>query len=302
MGPEETPLTPEQQEQEEQLRQQQMMAAALRGEQMRAQQQQRDSEVYSSIGSSLSGYGSRAIDSLAANASRRGEGLLHSSGQANQNALGLLEALARRRAAMSPEMEAALIAEKQARAKYLARPPGGKDTTFGDTTGLRKEVGNLPETKALQEVESQFNQMSNAADNATGDVARIYALAKIYDPGGRVTDSDYNAAKQGQGPLARLQGLVNEVEGQGMLSAQSRKNMLEMARKLYEKRKTDYAARAKTFEGIAKKRGLDPSEVVIRPTSDGRAGGDIDLSGGLDAAKKARLEELRKKKAAGALK
>lgn len=231
----------------------QMRAAALRGQEPE-QRMARDADALSGVGGSLSGLGGASVRAMSQDLVGRGDALRD---------------VAYRRQALpkTPEeleaMRARAIKDLAVAAGYGKVKPE-KDTSFGDATDLRKEVTSQPETKAFVEVESGYHNLANAPDNATGDVARIYALAKMNDPGGKVTDSDYQAAKQGQGPMARFQAYINEVEGQGFLSPQTRANMKAAAEMIYQKRRADYDSVAKRFTKITKKRGLDPEDVIIR--------------------------------------
>lgn len=237
-----------------------MQAAALRGEM--PQRMARDADVLSGVGGSLAGLGGASVRAMSQDMVQRGDALRD-------------VALRRQALPKTPEeleaMQARALKDRAVAANYGKVKPE-KDTSFGDATDLRKEVTSLPETKAFGEVEANFHQLTNAAKTPTGDVSRIYALAKIYDPGGRVTQGDYDAAKQGQGPMARFSAYISEMEGQGFLSEQTRQNMEVEARNAFEKRKKDYEAVASKFTTIARKKGLDPSDVVIRSGQAATAG------------------------------
>jgi hypothetical protein len=277
------PLTPEEQQA------QRLMAMALRGE-----QQLQDADTLSGAGGAFSVYSAPQINSFAQTQLSRGKDLRASG-------TDLLEALARRRQLAPEELEN--LAASAVRKRQLAAE-GPKDTSFAEETGLRKELTSLPETKALHEVEANYEQLTGADNTPTGDNARIYALAKIYDPGGRVTADDYDAAKRGQGPMAKFSAYINELEGEGTLSDQTRRNMEREATKSYQRRKKDYDSMASKFTEISAARGLNSGRVVVRPSSKAAPNpppqgktGPVDL-----AAPKSRIEELRAKRAAGTLK
>jgi hypothetical protein len=65
--------------------------------------------------------------------------------------------------------------------------------------------------------------------------------------------------------MARFGGLINELEGTGMLSDQTRRNMEATARGLIEKRRADYAVTRERFKEIAEQRKLNPKHVIVRP-------------------------------------
>lgn len=281
-------MTPE----EEMQQRAQLQAMALRGQDPTAITQEAD--ALSGVGGALAGLGGRSVRAMSQDLVGRGDAL--------RDLLKIRSPLAK-----SPEeLEnlRSLAEHRRALDANMGKTKPAKDTSFQDATGMRKELTALPETKALVDTEANYHQLVNAADDPTGDVARIYALAKIFDPGGRVTEGDYQAAKQGQGPMARFQAYINEVEGQGFLSPSTRANMRATAEMLYKKRQADYSSAAGKFSTIAKKRGLDPEDVVIRAPAGAAQPGGFDLGGksSLPTDKAARLQELRRKKAAGELK
>jgi hypothetical protein len=272
-----------------------MRAAALRGQdpaevlQEEALQMAREADVLSGVGGALSGLGGHSVRGMSQGLMQRGDALRD-------------VALRRRALPKTPEELDAMVAraaKDRAVAANYGKVKPEKDTSFEDATDLRKEVTSLPETKAFQEVEANFHQLANAANTPTGDVSRIYALAKIYDPGGRVTQGDYDAAKQGQGPMARFQAYISEVEGNGFLSEQTRANMMAEAKTAFEKRKQDYSSVAARFTTIAKKRRLDPADVVIRGQPEAPpqpAGPPVPGGSGLTPEqRKKRMEEIRAK-------
>lgn len=246
-----------------------------------------DADVLGAIGGSLAGLGGRGVQAMAHDLTSRGN--------------ALRELAARRRSLRKTPEELDAMAARAAKDRAVAANYGKtkpeKDTSFDDASKIRRELSGLPETEALGEVEAGYTQLHGAKDTPTGDVARIYALAKIFDPGGRVTQGDYDAAKQGQGPMARFQAYINEVEGNGFLSPQTRANMLAEAQAAYDKRKKDYGERAATFSRIAKKRGLDPDDVVVRkpPGADRPAPAAPGGSGLTPEQRKQRMEEIRKR-------
>lgn len=261
------------------IQQAQMRAAALRGQEFQPEPiDTRQADALSGIGGALAGLGGHSVRAMSQDMTGRGDAL---------RALSV-----RGQRPKTPEELDAMAARaeyERAKGKALGAPKPVKDTSFGDATDLRKELSGLPETKAIVEAEASYHQLANASNDATGDVARIYALAKTFDPGGRVTDSDYAAAKQGQGPMARFQGAINELEGRGMLSDQTRRNMEATARGLLEKRRKDYEIITQKFKGLAEKRKLDPGDVVIREAPAAAK------PGGLTPEQKKRRDELRAK-------
>lgn len=160
---------------------------------------------------------------------------------------------------------------KRAKAAQLGKP---KDTSFKDATDLRKELSGLPETKDISQAESIYAQIPNAPPTGAGDLSLIYGLAKMFDPSGRVTDSDAEMALKTGGVPGKYAGYYNQLLATGTLSDAARKDIKQEAARLMEGRRGAYAPIREKFTGLSKKRGLDPGDVVIRPPT---AGGGFSL-------------------------
>ena len=133
-----------------------------------------------------------------------------------------------------------------------------------------------------QIVKSQLGLVSGA-----GDIAAIYARAKMQDPGGRVTDGDYNSVMQSPNVSEQVKNLLTRAlkkEGPifGDANSQSRKDFLNSATTHVADAKNAFLPNAKFFlEGQVLGDKLDPSK-IFSPA------GDITLESlGYDKTKKA---------------
>lgn len=109
---------------------------------------------------------------------------------------------------------------------------------------------------------------ASSAGNAAGDLSMIYAFMKINDPGGRVTDSDYDVATR-QGGLARFVESLLAQARNGRLSETTRGEMLKTADSLMSGAKrnqlqTDlqYSDRAASQIGEGRVRDVVPNRVA----------------------------------------
>jgi hypothetical protein len=83
------------------------------------------------------------------------------------------------------------------------------------------------------ERERSFQTLMDAAtsNNPSGDLAMIYAFMKINDPGGRVTDSDYDVATR-QGGWARMVERWLTMAASGRLDPETRSAMMNASREI----------------------------------------------------------------------
>lgn len=173
---------------------------------------------------------------------------------------------------VDPEMRKAELELKQARAKYLQRGPAAPKPPDPDKKatevrkieeGLRNKFLENQQTKGVQGSAEFYRQVAGAPETGTGDLSRIYGLAKLYDPSGRVTDSDLAVmAKQGGLP-GHLQGYFNNLTAQGSLAPKVRKEMAEEARRIMRERVGAFKPFRTQFERMAKEAGGNPANVVI---------------------------------------
>lgn len=137
------------------------------------------------------------------------------------------------------------------------------DQTVKVETDLRNKLLDYPETKnALQSV-SFFKQITGAPKNGAGDLSRIYGLAKLWDPGGRVTDSDAKNAAETGGLPGQLQAYFNKWKAEGSLGDVARAGMDAEAHRLLKDRLATIQPMRESFRGLATQYGANPDRVDI---------------------------------------
>ena len=248
-------------------------AALLQVLQSRMQKQQpQAADFYRGWGNMAQQSGDRVLGAFGQSQVQQAQQLGRGNGEA-----GLLSTLLRRKNAAQKSPEeldaiAARAAYEREKAAALKRGKPVKDTSFGDATDLRKELSGLPETKDIAQAEGIYKQIPDAPATGAGDLSLIYGLAKMFDPAGRVTDSDAEMALKTGGVPGKYAGYYNQLVATGTLSDAARQDIKAEALRLMKGRREAYAPLREKFSGLAKKRNLDPGDVVIRP------GGDVDLA------------------------
>lgn len=223
--------------------------------------------------------------------------------QAGQNALG-------RKATLDA---AGVRAEREEERNERA---DGKADKAG-VVSMRKEFQMLPEVKGLKEVESSYKSLQTTAKDLTGPggIATIFNVMKILDPGVAVMEGDVNLIRNSGGRAAAFANIYEQAMSGNPLPPEVRTSLLRVAENVYRARKESASGAAQNYRSLAEAAGLDPSQVVVgfdleepqaapAPKKSGQA---IDLdaptkpAGGLSPDKQKRLDDLRRKKAAGEL-
>jgi hypothetical protein len=136
-------------------------------------------------------------------------------------------------------------------------------TGFANEQGLRKEFEGLPEIKNYKQAYPAFAAIKDAAARSTpqSDINLVYGIAKLYDPNSVVREGEYATVANSPAIPERIKGYAQYLSGGGKLSPETKKQILAEA----TSRLGTYEAEAKkargSYDGIAKKRGMDPSSV-----------------------------------------
>lgn len=136
-------------------------------------------------------------------------------------------------------------------------------TGFANEQGLRKEFEGLPEVKNYKMAYPAYAAIKDATSRNTtqSDINIVYGLAKLYDPTSVVREGEYATVANSPNIPEKVKGYAQYLAGGGKLSSETKKQILTEA----TGRINTYQAEAKkakgSYEGIAKKRGMDPSSV-----------------------------------------
>ena len=136
-------------------------------------------------------------------------------------------------------------------------------TGFANEQGLRKEFEGLPEVKNYKQAYPAFAAIKDATGRNTtqSDINIVYGLAKLYDPTSVVREGEYATVANSPNIPEKVKGYAQYLAGGGRLSPETKKQILAEA----QGRIGTYEAEAKkaktSYEGIAKKRGMEPSSV-----------------------------------------
>jgi hypothetical protein len=171
--------------------------------------------------------------------------------------------------------------EERAAGKEAAAKKQAMDTE----EGLRKEFTGNKLTKDTLEVAVAYQKVQQASQDPSGasDMALIFGLMKILDPGSTVREGEYATAQNTGSIPDRVVGAYNRALTGKKLDDDVRKDFVSAAGKAYAGQVEQFKKLEGTYQGLAKGSGVDPSRVAI-PLGVGAPTGGAGASKPADAA------------------
>lgn len=162
-----------------------------------------------------------------------------------------------------------------------------------DEAGLRDQLQGRLKEMDWEGVKSAYQRIFTAPENAVGDVAIVYAVAKADDPTGAVRKEDFDLrAKEGSFG-GRIKSLYEEAAS-GRMLPQRRQELIDAAYELYKARENEVQSLLGEYGNIAKRSELNV-ENVVNPFKSKVLERRIVWS----AEKQKELDELARKRAGG---
>ncbi len=136
-------------------------------------------------------------------------------------------------------------------------------TGFKNETALRKEFEGLPEVKNYKQAYPAYASIVDAAKRNTtqSDINIVYGLAKLYDPTSVVREGEYATVANSPNIPEKIKGYAQFLAGGGRLSEETKKQILAEAKGRIGSYEGEVRKAKTSYEGIAKKRGMDPANV-----------------------------------------
>lgn len=163
----------------------------------------------------------------------------------------------------------ALDAQQEARnakTELATAKDAKKDTAlaFEETKKLRDEFSAHPNTKNFDVVDNYFSRGLKLAkkETAAGDMGLIFSLMKVYDPSSTVREGEYATASNSGSAPQQVMNWYNKVQTGEKLQPEQRAQFLETMAEAAQVQHQKLMGTANQYSSIAKKRGLDPEEVV----------------------------------------
>jgi hypothetical protein len=140
-------------------------------------------------------------------------------------------------------------------------------TRFDQATKLRTEVEKF--TDEFRKVEDPYDRVNSIVGgagkkDASADIALVYSFMKMLDPGSVVRETEFATAQNAAGVPEQLRNQYNKVLSGEFLSPEQVKSFKNQAEKIYKGAESRQKKRESQYTGLAKKYGIDPTEVIIR--------------------------------------
>ena len=130
-----------------------------------------------------------------------------------------------------------------------------------DEAGLRDQLQGRLKEMDWEGVKSAYQRIFTAPENAVGDVAIVYAVAKADDPTGAVRKEDFDLrAKEGSFG-GRIKSLYEEAAS-GRMLPKRRQELIDAAYELYKARESEVQSLLGEYGNIASRSDLNVENVV----------------------------------------
>lgn len=149
------------------------------------------------------------------------------------------------------------------RKEKAAGNPLVKDDPFA--ADLRTKWLNDPITKDSRTLAASYGKIVNAAKNpsAAGDLSLIFSYMKILDPGSTVREGEFANAQNAAGVPDQIRNVYERVRTGERLNPNQRADFINQAKNLYKSQMGQQESLNKSFQGVAKRRGLKGEDIVL---------------------------------------
>ena len=132
-------------------------------------------------------------------------------------------------------------------------------------TGLRKEFNTLSsDFRIIRDQYKRIRVLSvESTPTAASDMSLIFSYMKMLDPNSVVRESEYATAQKAGSVPQRIIALYNRTLTGEKLSSKMRSDFVNNSSKIYGSLKKTYDKTGKQFSDIAKREGLDISNIIF---------------------------------------
>ena len=128
--------------------------------------------------------------------------------------------------------------------------------------GLRKEVTQASQTyNTIRDASNGLSEIAKTPSAAT-DIGMVFQFMKILDPGSVVRETEYATAAKAAGMPERMVGFIERIQSGQFLTPSQRQDFLNTAQTLARAREQRYRGDLERYNGIARRVGVDPRNVV----------------------------------------
>ena len=147
----------------------------------------------------------------------------------------------------------------------LSKPKtdGSPKSTFNEQAKLRGEYNKISQTYVT--VRDAFGRIkaSSTDPSPAGDLALIFNYMKVLDPGSTVREGEFATAADSASLPKRLVAKYNKVVSGERLAAETRRDFVARATKLYDRQLKSHKSITSQYRNLASKYEFDPDKIVM---------------------------------------
>lgn len=143
----------------------------------------------------------------------------------------------------------------------LNKPP--KPAAPPNPDDLRKELQGQQTYRDFQTVSTAYKKIQSTSDTGPGDMSLIFGYMKLLDPGSTVREGEYATAQNAGSVPENIVARYNQIIKGEKLAPEVRKQFRDEATRVFQAQKQQFDQIAAPYVDLAKKRGIDPREVVF---------------------------------------
>ena len=152
--------------------------------------------------------------------------------------------------------------------KTWTGPPGGgapDPASITNVTAIRKDLEDEQGTSRYRTSAPILSSMAKSVDNpsAMADLDFVYGMAKIFDPGSVVRESEMGLVIDSQSIPASIKGRLEKVlNGEAVLQPQARRDLVKAAATRVQEYRTQAESEGQFFTDLATRNQINPADVV----------------------------------------
>lgn len=141
-------------------------------------------------------------------------------------------------------------------------PTQQANTRLDNISNMRKEFNALPEVKNYSTALTEAGKMWKAPNNGQGDLAVIYAFAKIMDPGSVVREGEMDMANSTSSYVQDMYRRFGQITDANRLPESVRQGLIKTAMAAGQSLNQAYNQQRHRYEQIAKQNNFDASQII----------------------------------------
>lgn len=137
--------------------------------------------------------------------------------------------------------------------------------SISNITSIRKDLEDEQGTSRYRTAAPILSSMAKSVDDPTSmaDLDFIYGMAKIFDPGSVVRESEMGLVIDSQSMPQTIKGKLEKIlNGEAVLQPQARRDLVRAAATRVEQYRTQAESEGQFFADIAKRNSINPLDVV----------------------------------------